>query len=331
MKKVVYSIIGGGWRAEFYLRIASFMPDRFEVKCIYVRNEERAKYIRDKYNVNVVGSLEKLKATPCDFIVNCINAGDISDLTLRLAEEGFYVLSETPACRNKAQADSFLENFKENYKVQVAEQYHLKPMYQAIKKVIEMGIIGEVNYIDISVGHDYHAMSLIRFFMGEEKPVKVCEYTNMNPTLHTHGRGGEIENKEVKGSKHVVKIFDFNGKTAVYDFTDEQYFSPVRRDRLLIRGSLGEIDNDIVRYFNENNEYCEGKLLQHRSGNLEGLFNGNITFENAVLYKALFGDVRITDEETSIATLLLKMKEYVETGKEFYCFKDAIKDVVYFI
>ena len=40
-----FVIIGGGWRAEFYLRIAQLLPDRFNVTAICVRNINRAEYI----------------------------------------------------------------------------------------------------------------------------------------------------------------------------------------------------------------------------------------------------------------------------------------------
>jgi len=54
-----FIIIGGGWRAEFYLRIAKALPEKFNVSAICVRNHERANYIRDYFNVNVVSSIEE--------------------------------------------------------------------------------------------------------------------------------------------------------------------------------------------------------------------------------------------------------------------------------
>lgn len=132
MGKIAYSIIGGGWRAEFYLRIAKLVPERFTVTCICIRNEETAMKIAEKFDVKIVKTIDELKAIPCDFIVNCINKNDMSDISFELAEEGFAVLAETPACVNKEQ----VKEYKPEYKIQVAEQFHLKPMYQAIKKVI---------------------------------------------------------------------------------------------------------------------------------------------------------------------------------------------------
>ncbi len=331
MKKIVYSIIGGGWRSEFYLRIAVLIPEKFSVACICIRNKERAKEIAKKFDVKIVETIDELKSIPCDFIVNCINKSDISDLSFELAKEGYAVLAETPACVDKEHADSLLKSYNEKYKIQVAEQLHLKPMYQAIKRIIDKGIIGEPRYINISVAHEYHAMSLIRFFLSAtDEAVKISDTSFVLPILHTNFRNGEVENKETENSVHTLKVFAFNSKTAIYDYEIEQYFSPIRTDRLLIRGDRGEIENDTVRYFNTNNEFIESKIAQHKSGNLDGLFNGNITFENEVVYKSLFFDARITDEETAIADVLVKMKGYVETGKEFYSFKRAIEDVVYF-
>ncbi|WP_353057185.1 MULTISPECIES: hypothetical protein [Paenibacillus] len=43
MKPVKFSIIGGaGFRAQYYLRIAQAMPERFQVSGTVVRNETKA-------------------------------------------------------------------------------------------------------------------------------------------------------------------------------------------------------------------------------------------------------------------------------------------------
>ncbi len=330
MNKITYSIIGAGWRAEFYLRIAQLVPDKFSIACIYVRNRAKAVEIESKYSVKIVDSLDALKSIPCDFIVNCINKRDISELSLSLAES-CAVLSETPACVSAQQADSLLSRFNSGCRLQIAEQFHLKPMYQATKKIIDSGIIGDANYIEISAAHEYHAMSLIRFFLDcSSRPEIISEVSCIHPIVHSNCRNGEINEKTLKNSPHTIKIYGFQGKTAVYNFESEQYFSPIRTDRILIRGTRGEIENDTVRYFNNDNIFAESKIIQHKSGNLDGLFNGRITFENTVLYESPFGIARLTDEETAIAEVLVKMKEYVETGKEFYSLQRALEDVLYF-
>ena len=43
LNMIKYGIIGAGWRSEFYLRIASLIPEKFSVSGIYVRNSEKKK------------------------------------------------------------------------------------------------------------------------------------------------------------------------------------------------------------------------------------------------------------------------------------------------
>lgn len=330
MNKIQYSIMGAGWRAEFYLRLAKICPDFFGVTCIMVRNESRISEIAEKYDVKIVKTLEELKQNAGEFIVNCINKDDIADMAITLSNDGFAVLCETPGCTGKTHAEQILSKLKKGLKIQVAEQFHLKPMYAAIKKIIDLRIIGDVNFASVSVAHEYHAMSLIKFFLGEKDVTLLSENEFNSPVLHTHFRDGETDNKQCQNSKHVIKVFKCGEKVGVYDFDFEQYFSPVRSDRLLIRGTRGEICENRVRYFNDDNILCESIIHRQKSGELDGLFSQSVTFEGRELYKNPFGTCRLTDEETAIGSVLLKMHDYVNFGNEFYSLKDAVCDVVDF-
>ncbi|MBE7022903.1 MAG: hypothetical protein E7412_00365 [Ruminococcaceae bacterium] len=225
-----FVIIGGGWRTEFYLRIAKAMPERFHISAICVRNAERRRYITEKFNVKVLSSLEESLQKPFDFIVNCINKEDISDLSVELADMGYYVLSETPVIKKPKQGHCY-------EKIQVAEQFHLKGTYQALKKIIDTGVIGNVNHIQLSVAHDYHAMSLLRFLLDDyEKPNLISSHILDDKMVRTHGRIGEFAEKTEEITHQQNKVYQFKNATAIYDYNIEQYFSPIRKERILIRG-----------------------------------------------------------------------------------------------
>lgn len=319
-----FVIIGAGWRSEFYLRIAKMLPELFNVSAICVRNKERAIVISQQYSVNVVDNLNDLFALDFDFIVNCINKEDISDFAVELSNKGYYVLCETPIISKP------LEEI--NYdKIQVAEQFHLKGYFQAIKKILNMGIIGDITHINMSMAHDYHGMSLIRFLLGEyDKPIKLGEYFTETQILKTNGRIGEFKEKYYDNSLQKIKIYEFGNKTVIHDFTNDQYFSPVRKDRILIRGTRGEIDNKSVRYYNKNNEFIENDIVLHSAGLLDGFYNDRITFENKVLFEYPYKQARLSEEETAIVQCLIKMKRFIETGEELYSYNKAYEDYSFF-
>ena len=41
MGKIRYGVIGSGWRAEFYIRIAKAVPDKFEFTAVLIRDKEK--------------------------------------------------------------------------------------------------------------------------------------------------------------------------------------------------------------------------------------------------------------------------------------------------
>ena len=321
---IKFAILGGGWRSEFYLRIAKALPEVFTVSGVYIRNAEKRKSIQKAYNVKTFPTLNELLEEDFDFIVNCTSYAHVSDISIELADKGYFVLSETPALVEPVGNHAY-------DKIQVAEQYHQKGTYQAIKRIIDSGLLGDVNYINISIGHDYHAMSMIRFLFNDyKKPTKLFDINTKDLMTVSHGRGGEMANKPLVNTNNRIMVFDFDGKTAVYDYNSEQYFSPIRRDRLLIRGAKGEINNTTLRYFDDNGNLIEGEITLKTAGLLEGFYNDRIVFYDKLLYDFPYKPARLSEEECAIAMCLLGMKEYIETGKEFYSYKKAYEDFSFF-
>ena len=84
MEKIRYALIGSGWRAEFYIRIAKAVPDRFSLTAVLIRDKEKGRAFAEKFQVKVVNTLEELMEDSPDFVVLSIKRGVVTDYLLRL-------------------------------------------------------------------------------------------------------------------------------------------------------------------------------------------------------------------------------------------------------
>ena len=97
-----------------------------------------------------------------------------------------------------------------------------------------------------------------------------------------------------------------------------------------VKGTRGEIVNNTVRYLQDGIAH-EFEMKREAFGeyeNLDGMGISAITGGGRVWYKAPLAGARLSDEEMAIATVLLKMARYVETGEEFYSLREAATDVL---
>ena len=313
---ITYAIIGAGWRSAFYVRLACLLPDKFSVSGIFIRNPETRKAFAQKYSVKICSSLEELLQTKFDFLVCCVSKKNMMEVAKDLSAKNIPVLCETPVSHEIAG------------QVQVAEQYHFQPQFQAYQAILASGILGEVMQVKLSCCHDYHAASLIRFLLGTgfEVPTVTSVILPESVTRY-NGRAGLSAPSLITGEEK-IHILRFQNKTAVYDFTADQYFSAIRENHTVIRGTNGEICDHICTYLKDG--------IPHRfeivredcgaEGNLDGLGLRAITGNGEVLYQNPFFGARLSDEEIAVATCLVKMKRYVDTGEEFYSTKDAAFD-----
>lgn len=324
-------VIGYGWRADFYCRIAKILPERFEICARVLRTQERAAEVAEKENVFATCELERALELKPDYAVLCIPREQAKDYLIRLMEAGVPVLCETPPGKDTQELEELWQASQRLHgRVQVAEQYFLQPYYAAVQSVIDAGFLGEVNEVMLSAVHGYHAVSIYRKFLGLDCENCVIRGQKLfSPVTVTNGRGGfDYSGSVTQADRDWAALCFENGKTAFLDFSGEQYFSPIRVRRWNIRGVRGEVNDDTVCFLNEGNQAVRQQLERLDIGinnNSEWSHRG-IMFLDRIVYENPFYPARMNDDETAVASCMEKMMEYVQTGREFYPLRDGLQD-----
>ena len=214
-------------------------------------------------------------------------------------------------------------------RVQVAEQFHFQPLLAAVKNTLDKGYIGPVHQLQLSLCHDYHAVSLMRFFLetGFEKPT-IQTFLLPDPVMQYNGRGGRMETPALQNGSSKLSLLRFGDKSALYDFCQTQYFSDIRTSSLVLRGEKGEIRLDECRYLEGNvpHHFRLERKAFGANGDLDGFSLSEITGNGEVLYENPLPGARLSDEEIAVGTCLLKMQAYMDAGEEFYSLREAAFD-----
>lgn len=339
--KTKFILIGYGWRAKFFHRIAKEIPSLFEISAIVVRTEESVEKLKKEEDIFCTTDLDDALATAPDFAVVCVPRTVMTDYLENLMQRGVPALCETPPSQNTEELKKLwaLKNKYEG-KIQVAEQYFLQPLYATILKIVEKGMIGEVSNMSLSALHGYHATSIFRKVLGVGfENCKISGKKFIIPAVLTNGRDGLDRRGEVVNTERNVLTLEFeSGKVAFFDFVNHQYFSHIRTRRLNVQGQLGEINDMDVRYV-----YNKGKSEAYPNGEFIPVLetmnridygpydNDTPTHEGIMLGKEFFYEnpfygARLNDDEIAMADCLVRMKKYVDTGVEFYPLEDAIQD-----
>lgn len=333
MSRIKYALIGSGWRAEFYIRIAKMIPEQFCLTAVLVRDPVKGAAFAERFQVKVVNTLDELMADEPAFVVLSIKRGTVTEYLLNLFESKIPVLAETPPGEDMESLRR-LWSACERYqpKVQVAEQYFVQPLYAAWYKAIEEGMIGRVENISISALHGYHGVSMIRRMLGVG--FRNCTMYGKRyyfEVTETYGREGMCfdGDKFICPRDRVTMEFE-NGTVAYFDFSDPaQYHSFIRTRRLNIQGERGEIDDLTIRYLTKDNVPVTQTLNRIDLGvygNQEWSHYGLMLGEK-FLYRTPFVNARLNDDEIAVATLLLRMSEYVSGGTGIYSLRDALQDM----
>jgi predicted dehydrogenase len=297
-----FAVIGAGFRAAAFWRLAARLD---EVSCV-------GAVVRSPRPLPVpgFGSLaECLDTAKPDFLVTAlpreINPGVVAEAVAR----GMPVLSETPPAPDLPGLRRLWAAAGDSGLVHVAEQYLLMPTHAARAAAVRAGVIGAPSQAQVSSTQLYHAVSLIRGLLGAGRgPVTVRATRHRAPLADPLNRARWTGDDTPKLATTTIATLDFgDGRSGVYDFTDNQTRNQLRFRRILVRGSHGELrDDEIVRLAAPRTIVRTPLVRQDGTG--------HITLGDEVLFRNPYAGLRLNDDEIATATLLRATAAWVRSG-----------------
>ncbi|MFL4906774.1 Gfo/Idh/MocA family protein [Streptomyces sp. MMS24-I2-30] len=333
-----FGIVGTGWRARFYARLAQALPERLAVAGVVTRSAERARQVEAEWGVPAHRSVGELSADRPEFVIASVPWEASPRVVRELVEHEIPVLAETPPApdapglRELWAAVGGARRADGSGLVQVAEQYTLMPGHAARLALLREGVIGEVTSVQVSSTHLYHAMSLIRHALGVgHGAATVTAHASTAPLADPLSPAGWSDDLTPKDAVTTLAFLDFGGaRTALYDFTDNQWWNPLRARRIVVRGSLGEIVDDTVVRMADPRTPVESALTRRRTGtdlNLEGAEVHHISFDGRVVWRNDYLGASLTEDDLAVVDLLSRTGAWVRgAGPEPYPLAEGCQD-----
>lgn len=331
MNPTHFALVGGGWRAEFYLRVARALSRDLAVDGVVVRNREKGVDFERRWAVKTYRTTDELlRATDPDFVVTCVSWESNPLIVEQITSHDLPVLSETPPAPDLAGLSKLWSLVAKGARIQVAEQYIYQPHHAARLALIESGDLGTISQVQVSVAHGYHGVSLLRHFLGIGfEDVQILARGFDSSVVAGPTRSGPPDKEQFTTSSQTLAWLDYGDRLGIYDFCGEQYLSWIRGQRLLVRGERGEIIDHHIRYLLDYAHPADlilRRITAGANGNLEGFYLKGIVAGDRWLYRNPFAPARLSDEEIAVATVLTKMSDYVESGAQVYSLGEACQD-----
>jgi predicted dehydrogenase len=212
---------------------------------VWGRTAESAKKLGESLGVpwyTDIGKLVKETAPEIGIVSVAYHANGA--VGLMAVEHGLHVLLETPIAHKLSEADAIIHAARSRgLKIEVAEQFHRRPVEQLKLTIIESGLFGRVyTAFNDFAGHGYHGVSVLRSYLGfDARPVQVVGVVQHNHLMpHWSRLGGKFGPRE-ESQEHGIITFE-TGQLGIFHWTDVGYDSALRwwrSSRLLAEKGMG--------------------------------------------------------------------------------------------
>ncbi len=275
---------------------------------------------------------EALDATGARFVVSSVSWQSAPGVIADAVTRGVPVLTETPPARDTDGLRRLWAEVGASGLVQVAEQYPLYPSHAARLALVRSGIVGIPTQAQVSSTQLYHAVALMRAYLGVAPgPAGVRATTVSAPLLQPLARGGWTGATEPAPASTTHAVIDFGeGRSGVYDFTDQQTRNLLRFRRLVVRGTHGELDGETLVRWGGPQTILNSRIERRQSGHdldMSGFDSETISHDATVLWRNPWPGRHWSDDQHATAAMLRRMADWTwNRGPEPYPLREALED-----
>lgn len=240
------AIIGTGRRSDYlYGPIIAALPAECTLVGVWGRSQDSAGRLGTALGAPAYTDLDRLvRETGAQVGIVSVTYAANGAVGLMAVEAGLHVLLETPIAHHLAEADAIIQAAKERgLKIEVAEQFHRRPLEQIKLKLIASGLFGRVytSFNDFA-GHGYHGVSVMRSYLGfDARPLHVTGVVRQYPLGAHWSRIAGTTGPRTETQEHGIVAFD-GGKIGIFHWTNVGYDSPLRwwrSSRFLAENGMG--------------------------------------------------------------------------------------------
>ena len=247
-----------------------------------------------------------LDETKADFLLNLAPTHSTAAVLDAAIAHGVPVVTGAPPASTTAELERLAEAAASGL-VQVSEHHLFMPGHAARLNGVAHDMIGEVFQVQISAAEPCHAMALMRAYLG----------VGIVPAV--------VRGHRFSGEDTLASVDFGDGRSGIYDFTNNHTRVVLRAGRLLIRGSHGEISGDQVVRLGEHNLITTTYMQRHLDPSTGS--TSRITLGDHVLWTNPAPEMGWNDDEAGIAEFLARTSSWIRgEGDPPYPLSEAMDD-----
>jgi predicted dehydrogenase len=327
------ALVGSGYRADFFRRLTLALPEHLTVSGVVSRSPDRRAELEHRWGTPAFATLaDLLDADRPDFALVAVPWDVAPGAVRELVARDVPVLVETPPAPDVDGLRALWADVGASGLVQVAEHSPSMPAHAARIRLVRDGHVGRPTHVQISSTHEYHGVAAIRALLGVGfDAAEVRARTFRAPLVSPLGRAGWTDDDEPHDATTTLATLDWgDGRSALYDFTDNQSRNRLRGNRLVVRGSHGELADDRLIRLTGPRTIIESHLVRRQTGveqDLPGFDLEHLSLDGHVLYRNPFEGARLGDDEIAGAHLLAGTADWVAgTGPPPYPLAEGCQD-----
>ena len=226
------AIIGTSKRSSYlYGPLLNALCEDVKLVSVWGRSEASAQALGESLDVPWYTDLTRLvRETGAQIGIVSVSYAANGQVGLMAVEAGLHVLLETPIAHDLDEADRIIAAAEQRkLKIEVAEQFHRRPLEQIKLKLIASGLFGKVytSFNDFA-GHGYHGVSVMRSYLGfDALPLRVTGLVQTNPLAPYWSRLAGSGAARSETQEHGIIEFA-GGQAGMFHWTDVAYDSPLR-------------------------------------------------------------------------------------------------------